>query len=102
MNKVVRDGKVAVVYSPGFGAGWYTWNKEYPEILFDPTIVKYLEDEDDDALRSYIGLKFPDIYVSNYNDLTVAWVPEGTAFRIDEYDGNESIVTKDEDDWFIA
>jgi len=47
-------------------------------------------------------LKYPEIYVSNYNDLTVGWIPVGTAFRIDEYDGNESIVTKEDDDWFVA
>lgn len=101
-NRVIRDGKVAVLYSPGFGAGWYSWNKEQPEILFDPTIVKYVEDKDDASLRAYIGLKFPEIYVSNYNDLAVAWIPVGTAFRIDEYDGYETIVTREHEDWFIA
>ena len=25
MEKVIRDGKVAVLYSPGYGAGWSTW-----------------------------------------------------------------------------
>ena len=26
MEKVIRDGKVAVLYSPGYGAGWsYSW-----------------------------------------------------------------------------
>ena len=24
MEKVIRDGKVAVLYSPGYGAGWTT------------------------------------------------------------------------------
>jgi hypothetical protein len=102
MEKVVRDGKVAVVYSPGFGAGWYTWNQEHPELLFDPTIVKYVEDQDLDSLRSYMGLKFPEVYVSDYNDLTVKWIPQGIEFRIDEYDGNESVVTKQDDTWFVA
>ena len=27
MDKVIRDGKVAVLYSPGFGAGWSTWSR---------------------------------------------------------------------------
>jgi hypothetical protein len=102
MEKVVRDGKVAVVYSPGFGAGWYTWNQEHPELLFDPTIVKYVEDQDLDSLRSYMGLKFPEVYVSDYNDLTVKWIPQGIEFRISEYDGNESVVTKQDDTWFVA
>jgi hypothetical protein len=102
MEKVIKDGYVAVVYSPGFGAGWYTWNQEYPALVFDPTIVKYVEEEDLDSLRSYMGLKFPEVYVSDYNDLTVKWLPEGTEFRIDEYDGNESVVTRADDIWFTA
>jgi len=103
MKKVVRDGLVAVVYSPGVGAGWYTWNKEYPEIVFDPTIVEYVETQQRDKLLAYMGLKFPDMYIgSSIHDLEVAWVEEGVQFRIDEYDGNESIVTKDRDDWFVA
>jgi hypothetical protein len=28
MEKVIRDGKVAVLYSPGYGAGWYSWNRD--------------------------------------------------------------------------
>ena len=46
MNKVVENGQVAVLYSPGFGAGWYTWNEarfedesDALELVFDPTIV---------------------------------------------------------------
>ncbi len=34
IQKLSQDGKVAVLYSPGFGAGWYTWNTDAPEILF--------------------------------------------------------------------
>jgi hypothetical protein len=102
MEKVIKDGYVAVVYSPGFGAGWYTWNQEYPALIFDPTIVKYVEEGDLDNLRAYVGIKFPEVYVSNFNDLTVKWLPEGTEFRINEYDGNESVVLKQDEQWFIA
>ena len=103
MKKVVRDGLVAVVYSPGFGAGWYSWNKEHPELLFDPTIVEYVETQQKDKLLAYMGLKFPEMYIgSSIDDLEVAWIEQGVKFRIDEYDGNESIVTKDHDDWFVA
>ena len=28
MEKVIRNGQVAVLYSPGFGAGWYSWNEK--------------------------------------------------------------------------
>lgn len=30
MDKVIRDGMVAVIYSPGYGAGWSSWNRDYP------------------------------------------------------------------------
>ena len=46
MEKVIENGQVAVIYSPGFGAGWYTWNQSrFPELndgtalLFDPILV---------------------------------------------------------------
>ena len=40
MEKVIRNGKVAVLVSNGYGAGWYTWNKAYPECLFDKKMVE--------------------------------------------------------------
>lgn len=39
MEKVIRDGKVAVLYSEGFGAGWSTWNEGMNELVFHPKIV---------------------------------------------------------------
>ena len=102
MDKLSKDGKVAVVYSPGFGAGWYTWNTDAPEILFDPAIVKFVEKEKWDELATYVALKYPDIYTGGMKDLKVAWIPEGTLFRVDDYDGNESIELKENDNWFVA
>ncbi|MBD2201667.1 hypothetical protein H6G33_09940 [Calothrix sp. FACHB-1219] len=42
MKKVIRDGKVAVLYSPEYGAGWYSWHKK-EELLFLPELVEILE-----------------------------------------------------------
>jgi hypothetical protein len=103
MEKVIRDGLVAVLYSPGYGAGWYSWNKEHLEIVFDPNIVEYVEKQEQDKLLAYMGLKYPDIYLgSNLDRLAISWIEEGVYFRIDEYDGNESVVIKDDEDWIIA
>ena len=42
--KLKRDGKVAVIYSPGFGAGWSTWADGNAEaVLFDPELAEMLE-----------------------------------------------------------
>ena len=43
--KVIRNGKVAVLYSPGYGAGWSAWIDDgYKEILlFRHRIVELVE-----------------------------------------------------------
>jgi hypothetical protein len=45
-NKVYKevDGEkcVAVLYSPGYGAGWYTWHY-VEELLYDAEVVKIVE-----------------------------------------------------------
>jgi hypothetical protein len=102
MNKLIDNGKVAVLYSPGFGAGWYTWNQTVPQILFDPAIVKFVEKAQWAELETYVGLKYPDIYKGGMKDLAVAWVPEGTLFKVNEYDGSESIELKEDNDWIQA
>ena len=43
MDKVIRNSLVAVLYSPRYGSGWYSWSTEYPEILFDPKVVDWIE-----------------------------------------------------------
>jgi hypothetical protein len=102
MNKLVRDGMVAVLYSPDYGSGWYTWNTNHPELLFDPAIVQLVEEEKFDELKTYVTLKYPNIYDGGMWELKVAWIPEGAMFRINEYDGDESIELKDDADWFTA
>ena len=102
MNKLVDNGKVAVLYSPGFGAGWSTWNQEVPEIMFDPAIVKFVETDQWAELNTYVTLKYPGLYTGGMKDLAIAWVPEGTLFKINEYDGSESIDLKENDNWIIA
>ena len=102
MNRVVRDGMVAVLYSPGYGAGWFTWNTSHPEILFDPAMVELVEAERWDELRAYVVLKYPDIYAGGLEDLQIEWIPEGTQFQVNEYDGNENIERRDSVDWITA
>lgn len=102
MMKLNENGNVAVLYSPGFGAGWYTWNQESPEIIFDPSIVKFVEKEKWKELKVYVELKYPSIYTGGLEDLRVAWIPEGTLFKINEYDGSESIELKENDNWILA
>lgn len=103
MDKVIRDGKVALLYSPGYGAGWYSWHG-IEELLYDPVVVSMLESNaEGDAILAYCHEKYgEDEYFGGIDDLTIEWVPIGREFRIDEYDGSESIEYKDEIAWHAA
>ena len=101
MQKLIKDSKVAVLVSPGYGAGWYSWHF-IEELIYDPSIVQWVELQELDKALAYLELKYPDAYTGGLEDLTVHWVPIGTRFRIDEYDGNESLVLESEERWMTA
>ena len=102
VNKLIRKGCVAVIYSPEFGAGWSTWNRKYPEILFDPAIVEFIEKEQDEELEVYVTLRYPGIYDGGMVGLKIEWIPEGSFFRVNEHDGAESIELRDRVNWMQA
>ena len=95
MEKVIRNGKVAVLYSPGFGAGWHSWN-ERKELLFHPKLVEMVENNKQSKItEQWIkeNLGIDNAYCGGAADLQIKWLDEGTAFIINEYDGSESIQT---------
>ncbi len=107
MEKMVKDGKVAVLISPGYGAGWYTWNMHKDEggeqLLYCPELVTAI-------LTGASGLEVtklaeslhPDAYHGGVATLRVQWVPVGAKFRVHEYDGFETLEIADEMEWLIA
>ena len=102
-EKVVKDGKVAVLVSGGYGAGWYSWNPSEDRLLFDPDVVKaLLEGKSEKEIYDIAEKKYPDAYLGGVDGLQVEWVPVGTAFRIDEYDGSESLILEEDETWLIA
>jgi hypothetical protein len=110
MEKVIRDGKVAVLISPGFGAGWYSWHRELPQLLFHPKLVEMVEqgkrnDIEEEMVESLFDTTKTEkgyFYAGGADQLKIVWVPVGTKFRIDEYDGSESIVFLDEEEYITA
>ena len=96
MEKVIRKNEVAVLISHGFGGGWHSWNTENPELLFSPKIVEMVEQNraneiDEDWVLKNLGIS--DIYCGGASSLQIHWLPVGTAFKVDEYDGAESLET---------
>lgn len=92
ITKIIKNGKVAVLYSPGYGAGWHFWNKRCEECIFDGDIVNLVESgASADAIEKAALRKWPDGYWGGARDLKIAWLDKGALFRISEYDGFESI-----------
>jgi len=92
MKKFIRDGKVGVVVSPDYGAGWSTWNFDYrEELCMDSNIVQAVLNGDLEKAKDYVEETYPDAYTGRYSNLVVEWVPEGMQFEIKEYDGHETL-----------
>lgn len=99
-EKVIRDDKVAVLVSPGWGAGWSTWNSEYRDFLiFDSGLIGLLEaNASNDKVEAYLTEKLGEdhnIYMGGW-PAEIEWLPVGTAFYIHEYDGYESLRTTED------
>jgi hypothetical protein len=102
MQKKTENGLVAVLYSPGFGAGWFTWHN-VAELLFDPKVVDMvMEKTSAETIELYCKTVYGDHYYGGASDLQVIWLPQDTQFIINEYDGNEILTTKDEMKWITA
>ncbi len=98
-----EQGEVAVLYSPGYGAGWSTWNSNN-ECVFAPEIVQMVLDDADtteieDKAEEIFG---DDFYLGGAFQLKIEWLKPGTVFRINEYDGHETVETEDNENWHIA
>ena len=116
MDKVIVDGKVAVLVSGGFGGGWSTWQNDdesNASMVFEPKVVEMvLAGEKDknradrkatlNKIREYMTETYPGYYTGGAEGLEVEWVPVGSKFYIEEYDGNESLVLESDMNWQIA
>ena len=101
MDRVVRDGKVAVLYSTDYGAGWYTWNG-IQALLYDPGLVELvLNNASSSDIVEYCEKEWS-IQLHGRPRLAVAWVPLGVRFRIEEYDGSETVMLESDYTWMTA
>ena len=101
MEKVIRDGKVGVLVSPGYGAGFLTWGAPI-EAIFNPTLIGLVEQQKVLEAIDFVAKTWENVYTGGVQDLKVFWIPEGTRFQITEYDGFESLEVLDEVNWITA
>lgn len=98
MEKLYNEqGQVAVAVSYRFGAGWSTWvdvsplDKRYNELILKGDINKAVELAEEEEHFS-----------GGLEDCKLEWLDVGTKFRINEYDGSESLVVLDDEDYLEA
>ena len=107
-EKLIHDGKVAVLYSPGYGGGWSTWAREEDIaefLLFDRRLVEAAKAEASrDEVEAFLAIIFADHYINTggWEQIVTQWVPVGTKFRVTEYDGFEGIKFYDPADYYEA
>jgi hypothetical protein len=110
-EKLIEDGMVAVLCSPGYGTGWSTWSSDDEVstfVLFDRRLVNMAragataDDVGGFLARIFEGDDDYDFYVGGWHDIEIVWVPVGQKFRVREYDGSESIRFYDPNDYYTA
>ena len=99
-----------ILYSPGFGAGWSTWmdvptkfSCEYAPIISAIERGEKLN-EDHPAVIQFVAdckeLYKENAYLGGIGDLRIFNVPEGEVYRIEEYDGAESVQLRSMTEWY--
>ena len=93
MDKIERDGLVAVLVSPGYGAGWSTWADEDQKeaLCMDARVVGPFLEEDNRAAAEAALKLFPDVYTGGAENLMAKWLPKGAKFEVEEFGGYESL-----------
>ncbi len=95
IDRYIRDdGKVGVLLSPGYGAGWSTWDRQNSEFLcLDKQLITMILEEDytGAAKRVQDVTKSETVEEDDLRCLVVDYVPQGVLFRINEYDGHETV-----------
>ena len=112
----VENGKVGVLVSPGFGAGWSTWEGE--KLAYDKRVVEFWlfhkddaefmrtvedygfrggkgSDAHEEAMEFFKSIGYGEPYMGGFPELTLEFVSPGVPWRISEYDGSEHLETFD-------
>lgn len=100
MRKVIQNGRVRVLYSPGWGSGFLTCGAPI-EAIFDPELIQLIDEQNLQEAVDYVVRTYG-CYTGGVPNLCIAEIPEGTRFIITEYDGSESIDILEEMNWITA
>lgn len=91
-----------VLISPGYGAGWSTWNDV--KLATDPQVIEAFERgvTEEEMSNLCVALGYEEPFMGGFTQLQIETVPVGEYFRVAEYDGSEYIEVFDKSEWILA
>lgn len=92
---------IEVLYSPGFGGGFYTWGAP-EEAIFDKKLINLIKEKRYTDAYEYVAETYPEVNPSCVYDLKINEMEPGTKFIINEYDGSEYFIIQNETNWITA
>lgn len=97
-----KKGEIKVLISPGYGAGWSTWDTNSINLAVDKRIVEFFEShgrnvERDKLIDFLESIGYNDVYIGGWWDIVIKTVKPNERFLINEYDGSESLISFSED-----
>ena len=100
------SGEAMRRYAELKGNGWSASNDNNFSFwyLIDETGKRFSDDDfrRDDPILVQVVEELGERANTRFSDLRITEIPAGTKYRIDEYDGNESVLTIDDYDWSVA
>ena len=106
-----------ILYSPGYGAGWVSCNDYKRELCVDTVLVGLVKKggHTNDGVRLQYGdcasaafkaraeeiCGHQSLYFGGVEQLQVLEIPDGSRFRITEYDGYESVLVEGDDEGWM-
>lgn len=99
-DRLYRPGRdkmeTAVAISPGYGAGLTSWNRDLSPMLPELVLLAFARNGTErNTLLGLVHKRVPNFCDLGLSDIEIEWLPVGTWFEITEYDGAESINTKE-------
>lgn len=117
-----NKSELGILISPGWGAGWSTWYKDFDNkegeqryaIALDKRVIefwmnhKYDKEKTETINETYKmqdfleSIGYDHVYMGGYAQLKLVFIPKGQLFCILEQDGYESIETPESMGMIIA
>jgi hypothetical protein len=100
------DGKIEILISDGFGAGWSTWDLNNGiSIAVDKRIIDFFKAHGcnypiNKVTEFMESIGYGRMYCGGWKKLRVTTVEKGMPFMISEYDGAESLYRVGREDFY--